>query len=75
MDPIILHSHPEIQKMIQPEIWGYDSFKAIKIGNTGMTEYFTKIYLDCVKKGQSFDEMMKTLWKEAQEHREAIERF
>ena len=75
MDPIILQSHPEIKKMIQPETWGYDSFKAIKIGDIGMTEYFVQVYMKCVQDGRSFEETLKTLWKEAQEHKEVLEKF
>ncbi len=56
-------------------MWGYDSFKVLKIGGTGMTEYFVKVYAKCVKEGQSFEEILKILWKEAQKYKDVLEKF
>ena len=75
MDPIILQCQPEIKKLIQPIRWGYSSFKDIKIDDISMTEYFVRIYNNCVKDKKSFEESLQILWKEAQEHRNVIERF
>ncbi len=75
IDPIILQCHPIIKSLIQPTGWGYNSFKELKIGDIGMTEYFVKIYTKCVEEGQSFEKILKTLWKEAQENKEILERF
>ena len=75
IDPIILQCEPKIKALIEPVRWGYDSFKNVKIGNVGMTEYFVKIYQDCVSDGKSFDEIMRILWLETQKNMEAIEKF
>ena len=75
MDPIILQCQPEIKRLIQPTKWGYDSFKDIKIGDIGMTEYYVQVYAKCVRAGQSFEEILKTLWRDAQEHKDALEKF
>ena len=75
MDPIILQCHPKIKKLIKPKGWGYSSFKNIKIGDVGMTEYFKKIYLDSVALGDNFETTLKKLWEEAQKHEEEISKF
>lgn len=75
MDQIILQCQPEIKKLIQPTKWGYDSFKDLKIGDIGMTEYFMQVYMKCLETGQNFEKILKTLWKEAQEHKDTLEKF
>jgi hypothetical protein len=61
--------------LIKPSRWGYPTFKDVVIEGVSMTEYFVKIYMDCVKKGKSFEEVLKILWAEALKNREAIEKF
>ena len=75
MDPIILQCNPMIKGLVQPTMWGYNSFKDLKIGDTSMTEYFVKVYKKCVQDDQSFEEILKTLWNEAQKNREILEKF
>jgi len=75
MDPIILQCDPKIKELIKPSRWGYPTFKDVVIEGVSMTEYFVKIYMDCVKKGKSFEEVLKILWAEALKNREAIEKF
>lgn len=75
MDPIILQCHPEIQQFINPKSWGYNVFKTIKIGNVGMTEYFARVYKECLVGRISFEDTQKTLWGEAEKNREALEKF
>ena len=75
MDPIILQCHPGLKSLIQPTGWGYPSFKALKIGDISMTEYFVKVYMKCLQEGHSFEEILKILWREAQEHKEILEKF
>lgn len=75
MDPIILQCHPKIKELIKPKQWGYSSFKDIKIGDVGMTEYFKKIYLDSVSTGDNFETTLKKLWASAQKHEEEISKF
>ena len=75
MDPIILQCQPEIKNLIKPTKWGYNSFMNLKIGNIGMTEYFVQIYKDCVQSGQSFEEILKILWAEAQKNKNVLEKF
>lgn len=75
MDPIILQCHPKIKELVKPIHWGYSSFKDIKIGDVGMTEYFKKIYLDSIASGDNFETTLKKLWEEAQKHEEEISKF
>lgn len=75
MDPIILQCNPKIKDLIKPKSWGYSSFKDIKIGDVGMTEYFKKIYLDSIASGDNFETTLKKLWEEAQKHEEEISKF
>ncbi len=75
MDQIILQCHPRLQSLIHPTIWGYPSFMDLKIGNIGMTEYFVNLYTKCVQEGQSFENTLRALWKEAQENKEVLEKF
>lgn len=75
MDPIILQCHPKIKELVKPKGWGYSSFKNIKIGDVGMTEYFKKIYLDSIAAGDDFTTTLKKLWAEAQKHEEEINGF
>ena len=75
MDPIILQCHPVIKSLIQPTMWGYDSFKDLKIRGVGMTEYFVKVYTKCARNGKNFEEILRTVWKEAQENKEVLEKF
>ncbi len=75
MDPIILQCDPKIKELIKPEKWGYKSFEGLKIGETSMTEHFSRIYRDCLEKKTSFEDTLKILWKEAQEHRQVLEGF
>ena len=75
MDPIMLQCHPTLKSLIQPTLWGYPSFKDLKIGEIGMTEYFKNVYTKCVDEGIRFDEIMKILWKETQANKDVIERF
>jgi len=74
MDPIILQYHPIIKNLVQP-IWGYNTFKGLKIGNVGMIEYFINIYKKCMQDGLSFEETLKALWKEAQKNKEVLGKF
>ena len=55
MDQIILQCHPGIKELIRPRKWGYSSFKDIKIGDVGMTEYFKDIYLKSLASGDNFE--------------------
>jgi hypothetical protein len=75
MDPIILQCHPKIKELVKPTHWGYSSFKDIKIGDIGMTEYFKKIYSDSVASGDDFATTLKKLWSEAQKHEKEISKF
>ncbi len=75
MAPIILQCNPKIEKLIQPTNWGYDSFKDLKIGDVGMSEYFAQLYMENVKQGKKFDEILQILWTEAQNHQEILSRF
>lgn len=75
MDPIILHSYPEICKLIKPKSWGYNSFKNLKIGDKSMTEYFNQIYSDGLTTKLSFDQILKKLWKETQKHQDILNQF
>jgi len=75
MDPIILQCNHKIKELIKPKRWGYSSFKDIKIGNVGMTDYFKKIYLDSIASGDNFETTLKKLWEEAQKHEEEISKF
>jgi hypothetical protein len=75
MDPIILHCHPRIKELIQPVKWGYDSFKDIKRGDISMTKYFVQVYTNCVKTGENFEKILKTVWKEAEKHKDTLEKF
>lgn len=75
MDPIILQCYPEIKNLINPKGWGYQSFVPLKIGEKSMVQYFTDIYLDCLKNKISFEQILKIVWQEAQEHRKVLESF
>jgi len=75
MDLGILQCNPEMKSLIRSTGWGYDSLKALKIGDIGVIEYFVEVYTKCVHEGQSFEQILRTLWKEAQENKEVIEKF
>lgn len=75
MDPIILQCNSKIKELIKPKGWGYSSFKNIKIGEVGMTEYFKQIYLDSVASGDNFETTLKKLWRETQKHEKEISGF
>jgi hypothetical protein len=75
MDLGILQCHPEMKSLIRSTGWGYDSLKALKIGDIGVIEYFVKVYSKCVHDCQSFEQILRTLWKEAQENMEVLEKF
>jgi hypothetical protein len=75
MDPIILQCYPEIKELIKPMKWGYQSFSNIKIGEVAMTPYFAGIYMDCLKRGDSFQAILEKCFVEVKKHREAIEKF
>ena len=75
MDLGILQYHPEMKSLIRSTGWGYDSLKALKIGDVSVIEYFIKVYAKCVQEGQSFEQVLRTLWKEAQENKEVLEKF
>jgi hypothetical protein len=75
MDPIILQCNPKLKKLVEPKRWGYSSFKNIKIGNAGMTEYFKDIYLKSIASADSFEITLKKLWEEAQKHEGEINKF
>ncbi len=75
MDLGILQCHHEMQSLIRSTGWGYDSLKELKIGDVSVIEYFVKVYTKCMQDGQSFEEILKTLWKKAQENKKILERF
>jgi hypothetical protein len=75
MVQIILQCNPKIKELIKPVSWGYESFKELKIGEVGMTNYFAEIYKDCLGSGKKFDETLKILWEEAQRHKSVLEKF
>lgn len=72
---IILQCHPMLHELIHPTKWGYSSFAAIKVGDVSMTEYFKRVYEDAVAAHTDFADVMRVLWKEAQEHEAEISTF
>lgn len=75
IDPIILQCNPQIRELIKPKKWGYESFRDLKIGDIGMTQYFAEVYMRSVKEGKSFEDILRVLWEEAQKHRAILEKF
>lgn len=75
IDPIILHCHQQISKIIEPVDWGYQSFVNIKIGEKTIPEYFKDIYKKGINETLSFSEIMKNLWDKTKENEKEIIKF
>ncbi len=75
IDPIILHCYPQINEIIRPIDWGYQSFVNIKIGEKTIPEYFKDIYRNGINKNLSFEEIVKELWSKTKENNKNIYNF
>jgi len=60
--PIILNDE-RIQKLLKQKAGFYREHQRVKIKNISAPKYFSKLYVDCLKKNKTFDEFIKEAYK------------